>query len=36
MDSADEGVTIAPHTLSALGERGIELGICIYAPSSDG
>ncbi len=32
MEVRDEGVTLSPRTLVALGERGIELGLCIYAP----
>ena len=35
MNEGDEGVCISPITLRALGERSIELGICVYAPSSD-
>ena len=32
MEVTDEGVSLSPHTLVALGKRGIELGLCIYAP----
>jgi hypothetical protein len=32
MKGTDEGFTISPKTLAALGTRGIELGICLYAP----
>jgi hypothetical protein len=35
MSEGNEGVCISPATLRALAERGIELGIDIYAPSSD-
>jgi len=34
MQEGNEGVTIAPDTLLALGERGIELGLDIYGPAS--
>jgi len=34
MDGTDEGLSISPRTMAALAERGIELGICLYAPSS--
>ncbi len=27
----DNGMTLSPQSLAALGERGIELGLCIYA-----
>lgn len=33
MAGSDEGVSISPQNLKALGERGIELEICLYAPS---
>lgn len=32
MKESNEGVIISPKTLLALGERGIELGLDIYAP----
>lgn len=32
MNSGDEGLTLAPHTLVALGSRGIPLGLCLYPP----
>jgi hypothetical protein len=35
MKESDSGVDISAKTLKALGERGIKLGICIYAPSKD-
>ncbi len=35
MDASNEGVSISPATLAALGARGIELGIDIYAPTND-
>jgi len=35
MEKGNEGVSISPATLLALGERGIELGLDIYAPSAD-
>lgn len=35
MNESNEGVSISPPTLLALGERGIELGLDIYAPSTD-
>src|ERR1041385_8118243 len=31
MDGPDEGITLSPATLSALGARGIELAVCLYA-----
>ncbi|RIX39732.1 MAG: DUF4279 domain-containing protein [Rhodocyclales bacterium GT-UBC] len=33
MEGGNEGVSISPLTLQALGERGIELGLDIYAPT---
>ena len=35
MNGTNEGVSVSPATLLALGERGIELGLDIYAPSPD-
>ena len=35
MNESNEGVSVSPATLLALGERGIELGLDIYAPSAD-
>jgi hypothetical protein len=35
MGGSNEGVSISPETLIALGERGIELGIDLYAPSAE-
>lgn len=35
MKQTDEGVEISTKTLKALGERGIKLGFCIYAPLED-
>ena len=35
MQESNEGVTISPQTLQALGERGIELALDIYAPETD-
>lgn len=35
MRAGNEGVEISPETLKALGERGISLGLDIYAPTSD-
>lgn len=32
MNSGDEGLTLAPATLTALGSRGIPLGLCLYPP----
>jgi hypothetical protein len=34
MDGTNEGVSLSPATLLALGERGIELGVDLYAPST--
>lgn len=39
MHTGDEGLTLSPATLSALGQRSIELGLCLYPPTgqvSDG
>lgn len=33
MDEGDEGLEISAETLSALGNRGIKLGVCLYPPS---
>ena len=33
MRDANEGISVSPLTLKRLGERGIELGLDIYAPS---
>ena len=35
MNKSNEGVSIAPSTLTSLGERGIELSLDIYAPDID-
>jgi len=35
MEQTDEGVEVSAKTLKALGERGIRLGFCIYAPLKD-
>lgn len=35
MNESNEGVSISPATLRSLGERGIELGLDIYAPDSE-
>ena len=35
MNENNEAVSISPSTLLALGQRGIELGLDIYAPSAD-
>ena len=35
MKEGNEGVSISPATLRALGQRGIELGLDIYAPATD-
>jgi len=35
MKESNEGVCISPLTLQALSERGIELGMDIYAPEAD-
>jgi hypothetical protein len=34
MRGGDEGIGVSPSTMAALSQRGIELGICLYAPSS--
>jgi hypothetical protein len=34
MKEGDEGLEISAETLSALGDRGIKLGVCLYAPTS--
>ena len=34
MNESNEGVEITPNTLNQLGERGIKLGIDIYAPDT--
>jgi hypothetical protein len=33
MRDANEGISVSPLTLKRLGERGIEFGLDIYAPS---
>lgn len=35
MEEGNEGLSISPSNLVALGERGIELDLDIYAPSAD-
>ncbi|MEN3113130.1 DUF4279 domain-containing protein [Uliginosibacterium paludis] len=35
MKEGNEGVSVSPQTLKALGERGIELAIDIYGPEKD-
>jgi hypothetical protein len=35
MSSTDEGMEISSATLKILGDRGIKLGFCIYAPLED-
>jgi Domain of unknown function (DUF4279) len=35
MQRTDEGVEISVESLKALSERGIELGICLYAPTKE-
>jgi hypothetical protein len=35
MHETDEGLEISAKNMKALGERGIKLGLCIYAPSQD-
>ena len=35
MRGSDEGLTIFARHLAALGSRGIELGLCLYAPTAD-
>jgi hypothetical protein len=32
MQQTNEGLVLSPGSLAALGERGIELGLCIYSP----
>jgi hypothetical protein len=34
MHGGDEGIGVSPSTMTALSQRGIELGICIYGPPS--
>lgn len=34
MEGSDEGLMISPESLRRLGERGISLSFCIYAPST--
>jgi hypothetical protein len=36
MEDGNEGISISPANLVALGERGIELDIDLYAPSASG
>jgi hypothetical protein len=36
MYTGDEGLTLSPATLAALGERGVELGLCLYPPIAQG
>jgi hypothetical protein len=33
MDEGDEGLEISAETMSALGDRGIKLGVCLYPPT---
>ncbi len=35
LEETDEGLSVSPKILLALGERGIEFGLCIYAPISE-
>lgn len=35
MDETDEGLEISAETLKTLGDRGIKLGVCIYAPTRE-
>jgi hypothetical protein len=35
MGGSNEGASISPKTLTALGERGIELAVDIYGPDTD-
>lgn len=35
MGGSNEGLSLSPRTLAALGERGIELGLDIYAPDEE-
>jgi hypothetical protein len=36
MEESNEGVSVSPHTLRLLGERGIELSLDIYGPDGNG
>jgi hypothetical protein len=35
MSGIDEGLEISAQTLKVLGDRGIKLGVCIYAPAEE-
>jgi hypothetical protein len=35
LKESDNGMTISPQSLALLGERGIELSMCIYAPTEE-
>ncbi len=35
MAGSDNGMTLSPQSLAALGERGIELGLCIYGDDEE-
>jgi hypothetical protein len=35
LTGCDNGMTLSPESLAALGERGIELGLCIYTDDED-
>ena len=35
LSGSESGMTLSPKSLAALGERGIELGICIYGDHED-
>lgn len=35
MQESDEGLDISAQTLKALGDRGVKLGLCLYAPVSE-
>ena len=35
MEGSDEGSDVSAETLRALGERGIKLSLCVYAPRED-
>jgi len=35
MKEADEGIEISAETMRMLAERGIKIGICLYAPTSE-
>jgi len=35
MEETDEGVELSAKTLLALGERGIKIGLCLYAPTEN-